>query len=175
MTTTLRAFAPYLLPLLLAGCPSAPVAPDHVEVGSAPDLEVLYSVNLLYMSLDFLVFSEDGSTFAAGGVSDGIGLYRISDYSKQERHYERERSVRDWLPGYGKPTADIIDVGYIDANTWYFSAVTRAFCKTLPLPIGSSALRVLEGRFASAPLGRASSGRVHAQDRTIRKLAAPMM
>ena len=126
MTATLRAFAPYLLPLLLAGCLSASVTSDAAEVEPVPELEIIYAAKLFDESIDFLAFSEDGRTFSAGGVYDGVGLYWSSDYSQQGRYYERDITNRHCCNGHGMPTADVTGVGYIDANTWYFSAIDHS-------------------------------------------------
>ena len=126
MTATLRAFAAYLLPLLLAGCLSASVTSDAAEVEPVPQLEIIYAAKLFYESIDFLAFSEDGSTFSAGGVYDGVGLYWSSDYSQRGRYYERDITNRHCCNGHGMPTAEVTGVGYIDENTWYFSAIDHS-------------------------------------------------
>ena len=129
MTTTLRAFAPYLLPLLLAGCPSAPVAPDPAEVGPVTQLKPIHSADIFTGNVKFLEISEDGSTFAAGSLYSGVILYKFDDYALLEAHYERDRANSS----RGESIADISAMGYIDANTWYFSAVTRGWSDTKDL------------------------------------------
>ena len=108
-----------LLSMTLTGCPSLPPA---TETGSEPTLPIVHSEKLLPLSIDFLAFSEDGSTFVVGGESDGVGLYRASDYALLERYYSRDEKDLTWGAGIGKPRASISNVGYIDANTWYFGA-----------------------------------------------------
>jgi WD40 repeat protein len=120
MTTKLRAFVLYLLPLLLAGCPSAPVVPDPAEVGPVPQLDVAHSTDILAGVIRFLEFSEDGSTFAAGSSYSGVVLYKFDDYVLLEAHYERDKTNSS----RGESIADISAMGYIDANTWYFTAIT---------------------------------------------------
>ncbi|MDR0702451.1 MAG: hypothetical protein LBF61_08620 [Azoarcus sp.] len=111
-----------LLTMLLTGCPSAPSIAE-TESRSVPDLTMLDSVDLFTGSVKFFAFSEDGNTFIVGNKHDGVGLYRTSDHALLERHYECEgESLATPYGAYFCDTdATIYDLGYIDANTWYFS------------------------------------------------------
>jgi WD40 repeat protein len=106
--------------MLLAGCPSTPPIAE-AERKPIPELTIVGSVNLFSGGTDFFALSEDGSTFVAGNKYS-VGLYRASDYAPLERHYECEGetlAISDG--GYSCNTdAAIYDLGYIDANTWYF-------------------------------------------------------
>jgi WD40 repeat protein len=104
-----------LLALLFTGCPSMSVAPGFTE--SRLKLEIIHSARLFEAGIQFLSFSEDGNTFVAGGIYDGVGLFRVDDYALQERYYERSNT--------DIPTANIISTGYFDTNTWYFTVAIR--------------------------------------------------
>ena len=111
-----------LLTLTLTGCPGGQIAPD-TETGVAPDLVELHSDKMF--AGDFLEFSEDGSTFAASSKYNGVARYRASDHALLERYYARNASAPRWPGDHdGPPTGEIVGIGYIDANTWYFIAMT---------------------------------------------------
>jgi hypothetical protein len=111
-----------LLIMLLTGCPSASSIVE-TESGTMPGLTMLDSADLFTSSVDFFAFSEDGNTFIVGNKHDGVGLYRTSDHALLERHYECEgASLATPYGAYFCDTdATIYDLGYIDANTWYFA------------------------------------------------------
>ncbi|MDR1228675.1 MAG: hypothetical protein LBK55_06615 [Azoarcus sp.] len=112
---------PCLLTVLLTGCPSAPPAAE-AESGPIPALEIVGSADLFSTVVRFFALSEDGNTFVAGSKYS-VGLYRASDHAPLERHYECEGE--SFATPYGayscNKEADIYDLGYIDANTWYFT------------------------------------------------------
>jgi WD40 repeat protein len=80
------------------------------------------SANIFSSGVDFFAFLEDGNTFIAGNEHHGVGLYRTSDHVPLERHYECENVPPETPDGTGhcRAKAHIYDLGYIDANTWYF-------------------------------------------------------
>ena len=102
-----------LVLLLFSGCLSVSVASSE----AMPELEMVYSTDLFKAGVQFLSFSEDGNTFVAGGIFDGVGIFRADDYALLERYYERDDS--------STPTAIIISTGHFDANTWYYTATTH--------------------------------------------------
>ncbi|MDR1229400.1 MAG: WD40 repeat domain-containing protein [Azoarcus sp.] len=115
---------PCLLTVLLTGCPSAPPVAE-AESGLIPALEIVGSADLFSGGVGFLALSEDGNTFIAGNENRGVGLYRTSDHAPLERHYECEGEALATPDGaYScNERVSIYDLGYIDANTWYFTAM----------------------------------------------------
>ncbi|MDR1424551.1 MAG: hypothetical protein LBI92_08105 [Azoarcus sp.] len=112
-----------LLSALLAGCLSAPPNVE-AESGPIPELTTVHSTGLFSGIVGFLALSEDGNTFIAGS-GRSVGVYRTSDYAPLERHYIREDEPSTTVDDAGSSgtRASIYDLGYIDANTWYFSAM----------------------------------------------------
>jgi WD40 repeat protein len=123
-----RFLTPFLCLLfaLLPGCLSAPTA-GEAEDRPIPELSIVGSADLFSSGVDFLALSEDGNTFVAGNEYHSVGLYRTSDYTRLEEHYDCDDEFVE-IPNTTdscRAKASTLNAGYIDVNTWYFTTMLQ--------------------------------------------------
>jgi WD40 repeat protein len=116
----LRSFIMGILAFALSGCLASLPTASRSTPEPVPTLKMAHSEETEYV-IRFLEFSEDGKFLAIAGNYDYVHLYNVRDYTPLEEFILPRKTITRRGQTSSLAT-ELLGLGFIDANTWYFVA-----------------------------------------------------